>query len=194
MRVAIDYGRQQLSLDVADDVLVEGRVAVPPAALADPGAAVRDALEHPHDFPALRRALTPDDHVAVVVDERLPQVGALLVPLLEHVVAAGVRPDAVTLLGPPHARQDWVEALPESLQEVRTEIHDPTDRKRLSYLATMRRGRRLYLNRTAVDADQTVVLSGRRFDALHGHGGAAGALFPALSDEATRAEAGTLFS
>jgi len=38
-------------------------------------------------------------------------------------------------------------------------VHDPAHRQRLSYLATTRRGRRIYLNRTAVDADQIVVLS-----------------------------------
>ena len=58
----------------------------------------------------------------------------------------------------------------------------------MSYLATTRQGRRLYLNRTAVDADQLVVLSGVRYDPRLGRGGAVGALFPALSDEATRSE------
>src|SRR5262245_459980 len=37
-----------------------------------PAALVRDALEHPVGFEPLRRALTPDDHVAVVVDDKLP--------------------------------------------------------------------------------------------------------------------------
>jgi nickel-dependent lactate racemase len=67
-------------------------------------------------------------------------------------------------------------------------MHDPGDRRRLSYLATTRHGRRLYLNRTVVDADQVVVLARRRFDPLLGYAGAEGALFPTLSDEATRKE------
>jgi nickel-dependent lactate racemase len=58
----------------------------------------------------------------------------------------------------------------------------------LSYLATTRQGRRVYLNRSLVDADQTVVLSGRRYDTVLGFAGAEGSLFPAMSDEGTRAE------
>ena len=53
-----------------------------PAPLADPTAAVRAALDAPLHYPPLRRALTPDDHVAVLVDEDLPHLARLLVPLL----------------------------------------------------------------------------------------------------------------
>ena len=70
-------------------------------------------------------------------------------------------------------------------------MHDPSNRKQLAYLATMRRGRRLYLNRTAVDADQLVVLSGRGYDPLLGYSGAEGSLYPALSDEPTLQELAT---
>jgi nickel-dependent lactate racemase len=70
--------------------------------------------------------------------------------------------------------------------EIRVEVHDPANRKKLSYLATTRQGRRLYLNRTAVDAEQLIVLSGRGYDPLLGYAGAAGALFPSLSDAETK--------
>ena len=65
----------------------------------------------------------------------------------------------------------------------------PADRRGLSYLATTRRGRRIYLNRTAVDADQLVLLTRRSYDCRMGYAGGEGALFPALSDEAARQEA-----
>jgi nickel-dependent lactate racemase len=186
MRVGIAYGREQLDVDVPQSSLVP---VTPPAengALADPAAAVRDALESPLGFPALRRALTPDDHVAVVVDESLPQLANLLAPVLEHITEAQVAPDAITVVcPPPSGPQPWVEALPDQFQEVRVEIHNPADRKRLSYLATTKQGRRIYLNRTVVDADQVVLLTRRGYDPLLGYSGAEGALFPALTDEAT---------
>ena len=47
----------------------------------------------------------------------------------------------------------------ESSTGSRFQVHDPADRKKLSYLATTRQGRRIYLNRSAVDADQLIVLS-----------------------------------
>jgi nickel-dependent lactate racemase len=187
MRIAMDYGREHLEFEVAEEHLIPSRR--PPAALADPAAAVRAALEKPHGFPPLRQALTPEDRVAVVVDERLPRLPELLAALLEHITGAGVAPEAITLLCPPSAsRQPWVDDLPDAFQEVQLEVHDPANRKRLSYLATTRRGKRLYLNRTAVDADQVVVLAARRYDPLLGYGGAEGMIYPGLSDQATRAE------
>ena len=85
MRVGIDYGREHLDVEVRE----ENRIGVhrqPPALpLADPAAAAREALEHPLGFPALRRALTPDDHVALIVDERTPHLPALLSSLLGRI-------------------------------------------------------------------------------------------------------------
>lgn len=189
MRVGIDYGREHLELDVAESNLLSVHRQPPPVSLADPAAAVRQALEQPLGFPALRRAVTPDDHVAIVVDEHLPHLATLLTPILEHLTSAHVSPTAVTLVCPPSSTsQPWVEELPDEFADVHVEVHDPSDRRRLSYLATTRQGRRLYLNRTAVDADQLILLNGRGYDPLLGYGGAEGALYPALSDEETRKE------
>jgi len=188
MRVALAFARERLELEIADERLV-ARPRSPIPVLADPGAAIRDALEAPFQFPALRRALTPDDHVAVVVDEQLAALGRLLVPVLEHIVSAGVEPAAVTVVCTPSgSRQTWVEDLPDALQDVHVEVHDPTDRRRLSYVATTSGGRRFYINRSVGDADQVVVLGRRHYDLLLGHAGAEGDLFPALSDVPTRTE------
>src|SRR5437763_3219905 len=136
MRTDIAYGVEHLELEVEASRLVTAhrQPAAPP--LADPAAAVADALENPLGFPPLRRALTPDDHVAVVVDEQLPQLPRLLTPILEHLTQAHVRPEAITLLCPSASSQAWVDELPDAFQEVRLEVHDPANRKRLSYLAT----------------------------------------------------------
>jgi nickel-dependent lactate racemase len=187
MRVGINYGRDHLDLEVREGSLVGVRRQPPAPPLADPAGAVRAALEAPLGFPPLRRALTPEDHVAIVVDEHLPHLATLLTPLLVHLTDASIAPEAITLVCPPSSsRQDWLDDLPEEFGEVRVEVHAPGNRRRLSYLATTRQGRRLYLNRTVVDADQLVVLTGRGYDPLHGYGGAEAALYPALSDEETR--------
>src|SRR5437868_7442156 len=113
MRIVMDYGRARLELNVADANLVAPRLSAP-ASLADPAAALRAALEAPFDFPPLRQALTPDDRVAVVVDEDLPDLAGLLTPLLRHLDASGVGPGSVTLLCPPSAsRQPWLDDLPD---------------------------------------------------------------------------------
>jgi nickel-dependent lactate racemase len=189
MRVGIDFGREHVEVVVPEGRQVGSHRAPTPPPMGDPAAAVRAALENPLGFPALRRALTPDDHVVIVVDERTPHLPQLLNALLEHLAQAHVAPTAVTLLCPPSATgRPWVDDLSDDYQDVRIEVHDPADRKRLAYLATTRQGRRLYLSRTAVDADQLVVLGRRRFDPVLGYSGAATDVYPALSDEATRRE------
>jgi nickel-dependent lactate racemase len=189
MRVGIDYGLEHEDYEVAEGKLVATRRAASAPSLSEPAAAIRAALEAPLNFPALRYALTPDDHVAIAVDERLPHLAEMLVPILEHILQAGVALKAITLLCPPTSGvHGWREEMPAAFREIALEIHDPKDRKRLSYLAATRKGRRLYLNRTIVDADQLVVLSRRGYDPILGYSGSEGALYPALSDEATRQE------
>src|SRR5262245_50690942 len=189
MQIPVAWGRERTTFDLPNDqvVVVQRRAEAPP--LYDLAGAVRGALEQPLGFPPLRRALTPDDHVAVVVDESLVALPQLLPPVLEHVQQAGVQMDRVTLVcAPPSSGQPWLEELPDEFQDVHVDVHQPEDRKKLAYLATMRHGRRLYLNRTVVDADQTVIVTRRGYDCTLGYAGGAGALFPALSDEATRRE------
>ena len=59
MHIRIDYGQAHLDAEVRDAswIRVE-RPALAPA-LADPAAALRDALEAPVGFPALRRVGAP---------------------------------------------------------------------------------------------------------------------------------------
>lgn len=189
MLVSLAYGASgRLDLDLPPERLV-GRFGGPTAALPDPVAAVRAALESPRDYPALRRALTPDDRVAVVVDERLSHLAPILSAVLEHVTGAGVVPENVTLLCAerrPH--RPWLAEVRAAFPGLALEEHDPADRRKLSYLAATADGRAVYLNRTLVDADQAVVLTTRRYDAVLGHAGGEGDLFPGLTDEATQQE------
>ncbi len=189
MDLTIEYSRQRLTLQVADAQVIGVERQAPAPPLADPAAAVREALETPYHFPALRRALTPDDHVVIVVDEHLPRPAQLLAPVLDHLASAHIAVEAITLLCPPSAaHQERFHQLPAAAQEIRVEVHDPLDRNHLSYLATTKHGRRIYLNRTAVDADQLIVLASHRYDPLLGYGGGLGMLYPRLSDEETRQE------
>src|SRR5262249_53687416 len=113
----------------------------------------------------------------------------LLVPILSHLGEAQVPPAAVTVLGSTALTPDDLRGrLPGQFRGVRVEAHAPGDRKRLSYLATTKAGRRLYLDRAVVDAVRVVVLSGRGYGPGLGYSGGEGCLFPALSDDETLAE------
>jgi nickel-dependent lactate racemase len=186
-----DFG---VSVEVRDaDYLTIRRGPIAPN-VDDLTASVRDALDRPRSFPPLRRALTPDDQIAVVVDDRLPQLGIIVSEVLAYLVEAGIEPGAITLVGAPGSTQPWVDDLPDRFQNVRTEIHDPTDRKAVAYLASTRKGRRVYLNRTVVDADQAIVVAGCRYDPAFGRLDGAGVLFPSLSDADTIKNATHYFS
>ena len=189
MRAGIAWGRHTLDLEVRAPNFLAGHRADSVTDLADPVAALRDALENPLDYPALRLALIPDDHVAIVVDEGIPHLDRLLVPLLEHIRQANVQPDAITLVCPPlSSSQPWVDDLPDEFEEVHVEVHQPGDRRKLAYLGTTKQDLRIYLNRSVVDADQAVVLARRGYDPRVGYSGAEAALYPGMADEPTRQE------
>ena len=196
MAEAIEFvvGMQPWSVAVPPGKVVELRREPFAAPAASPRKLVRDALEKPFGFEPLRRALTPDDHVTIVLDPTLPHVGALLEEVFAHLRSAGVEPGAVTVLTPPGASEAWIDDIPDEFADVHTEVHDPTDRKKLAYLASTKAGRRVYLNRTLVEADFVVLLTGRGYDPVSGYAGAESAVFPALGDEEVRAGVAGNFS
>lgn len=153
-----------------------------------PRAATREAIEKPIDFLPLSQCLTPDDRIAIVIDPTLPQLGELLAGVLDVLTASGISTPNVTLITPPAPPGEWWLDLPDDLDDVQTEEHNPDKPERLSYLAMTEAGRRIYLNRTLTDADYCVIISGAEFDPAIGPIGGAELLFPTLSDSDTRDE------
>src|SRR5690242_1206966 len=105
--VELLVGQKPWTLTVPDDRRMELQREPVAAPTLTPAGLVRDALEHPFEFEAMRRALTPDDHVAIVLDANLPHVAAMLVEVLSHLHSAGVQLEAVTILTAPGSPQGW---------------------------------------------------------------------------------------
>lgn len=187
MQVAIDYGRTHATLDIEPGRLVTLRRTAEPKPLADPAGSLRKAMDSPRRYPPLRQALTPDDRVAVVVDDALPRAGELLGVVLDHVASAGVAAEAITVVSPPGSPQAWIDDLPDDFADVKTEVHDPADRKRVAYLAATKDGHRIYVNRTVVEADQLVIVAAPHYAGAVGVGPDR-LIYPALSDADTRKE------
>ena len=179
--VEVPVGRSRWSLAVRDADLIP-LPAGAHAPVRDARAAVVDALEHPVRFEPFRRALTPDDRIALVIDESLPRLADLVAGVLEYLAGAGIPPSAVTAISPVGSGQEWINDLPDTMADLQTEIHQPADRNKLSYLAATKEGHRIYLNRTLVDSDQAIVLTGRGYDPLLGYSGAVGSVYPGLAD------------
>ncbi|HMP01235.1 MAG TPA: lactate racemase domain-containing protein [Gemmatales bacterium] len=187
-KVTLSFAREQTVLELEPDVVQIVGSPTLLAPLADTRAATVAALEEPLDFPPLYRALTPDDHIALVVAEDLAELPAILAGVLEQLERAGVQRSAVTLVVPPRqidAETVWHRKA-DHLGPLHLEVHDPRDDRKLAYLANTKAGRRVYLNRTVVDADQVVVVGRAAFDPVFGFTGGVAELFPGLSDQPTR--------
>jgi len=185
--VTIRFAEEELTLALPDGVLRHPRGGLPAEPLADVRTAATEALNEPLEFPPLYRALTPDDRVAIVVREELACVAALLDAVMDHLERAGISPSAVTLVVPPRAYRHLPDWRGKHCQ-LKLEVHEPGNASRLAYLASTKAGRRVYLNRTVVDADQVVIIGRAGFDPLFGYSGGLADLFPLLSDQATRHE------
>lgn len=192
--ISLAVGLEEWSVNVDTDRLMELNRMACSKPTGPPGELVREALEHPYGFEPLRRALTPDDRVTLVLDERLPYAAEMVSAILDHLLTARIDLENVTILTPPRRKSPgvpspepffldrWLNDLPDAFADVRTEIHDPGNRSRLAYLATTQNGRRLYLNRSLVEADFVIVLTGRGYDPCTGYSGAEAALFPTFAD------------
>jgi nickel-dependent lactate racemase len=187
-RVEVPFGNEVVTLEFADGALLQPRAAAPAAKrLPDVAASVREALEAPTDFPPLRRALTPDDHVAITVPASLHQLPAILKAVIEHVLSAGVRPQNITVLtstGEEQRQQLALELQPE-VPGASIVAHRRAEAAEHAYLAGTAAGRAVYLDRHLVDAGQVIVIGKIPYDSLFGYRGGLDELFPTFSNEAT---------
>ncbi|GBD37361.1 hypothetical protein HRbin36_02492 [bacterium HR36] len=191
LTIGIAYGQTHAQFRVSRRSLLGGEPSqAGRPVVADVRAAVRQALESPLDFPPLRQALVPDDRLAIVISENYRRLPDLLVPLLEYLEKAGLSVAKTKLVCPPRlpgvSPPPWREELPRAFASLEVEEHDPKNRGRLCYLANTKAGRRLYLNRTLVEADQVLVVGPAHYDPVLGCGGGFGDLFPGMADEETR--------
>jgi hypothetical protein len=124
----------------------------------------------------------PGDRVAIALDHSLGDVGTLLNLLLDQMCQSGVEPGAVTVVTSPGDRSNLADDLPRGIA---LDLHEPTDRRRLAYLAATKVGRRIYLNRHLTDADVVIPVGRLGYDPILGYRGPWSATFPTLSDRET---------
>lgn len=143
-----------------------------PSSAVDVAAALRESLDRPIRFAPLHRSVTPDDRIAVLVGPEIPQLVPILTALLQYLQEAGVALENVSLVSPSGDPQSFAEELPDELLDVHAEVHDPAIQRHLAYVATSAAGRRVYLNRTAAESDQLIVLGVRGYAEAEYVGGA----------------------
>ena len=190
--IALPYGdtRQQV-------VLAAGRFTTiapaPPAALADPATALREALAVPIGAPPLAACVRPGDHVTIVVSDgtRATGIRALMPTLLAALDAAGVpstRVHVLFALGI-HRRQTDAERAaiigPEVAARVMHADHDCDDDGAHAPLAGDGALAGFRLNRRVLDGDLVLVTGAVGFHYLAGFGGGRKALLPGVAARAS---------
>lgn len=191
MSCTVSYGVDcSFDLDVPPESLIAVCQGPLGETLADPGAAVRQALSEPLEFPALALAMAPGDRIVLALDAGTPQPGVLLAALAEYLVDAGADAENLTVLTAKSdvdpEGEELLQQLPRQWRDaLRLEIHDPTAKTQLSLLGQTHDGRPIYLNRTLLDADLVVPVGCLRPTAAMGYHGRYGGLFPAFADEKT---------
>src|SRR5947208_278182 len=132
MRATVRFRGEWLDLDVPDDRLVGVRDGPESLPDAEVGPRVREALEDPRGFPSLRRAVVPDDRVAIAWDVDIPGALPVLKAVCDVLGEAGVAAESIRVVAAGTPPADWTGALPEGVVGT---VHDPDDRSRIAYLA-----------------------------------------------------------
>jgi nickel-dependent lactate racemase len=162
---SLPYGRGDLSVSLPDEWQVELLAPRQAPALSNPSAAVNHALDNPtsqrrlSDFAGVRSA-------AIAINDKTRPVphGILLPPLLRRLEAAGLAPQAITLLiaagsHPPMSPDEFDELVPANLLKRYPVLsHDANASASLTYLGTTQRGTPMWINRHFVEADLRIVV------------------------------------
>lgn len=186
MPVSLNYGRQgRLSCEIDPRRVIADHRGPPPC--QDFAARTRAALEKPLDFPSLVQVCVPGDRVVVALDRHTPGEPDLIAEIWHMVKQRGVTADGITVLQP--AALDGVPLidprgrLPDGVRdEVKWTVHDPTDQRRLAYMAATARGERIYMARELVDADVVLSVGMIAYDPVLGYRGTNSVFYPGLSN------------
>jgi nickel-dependent lactate racemase len=182
MRVVVEFQDEAQEFEIPEENLVAAWRGPAGDDSVPPDEAVRRALESPSEYPPLRQMVVPGDRVAIVLDSTIPDAGQVLAPIAATLEAAGVEQGSLMVLSSAPGSRGLERPLPLGAELV---VHDPSDRGQLSYLATTKSGRRVYLNRVMTDADVVVPVGRLGFDPMLGFRGPWSVLFPDMSDPET---------
>lgn len=184
----LHYG-SHASVAVVDAPAGSWRIADVPRGepLIDAQAGTRAALRAPRDFPPLRQAVVPGDHVALALEPHVPEACAVVAGVVHELVEIGVEPDNITIVCTLDEPVDPRHRLPAMLRgRVQLERHDPANHERIAFLSANRKGRPVYLNRLLCDADLLITVGLVRHATSHHDLGLYAGLYPTFSDADTQ--------
>jgi nickel-dependent lactate racemase len=184
MRFVFEAHGERLEVELADDRLLGAWSGPGALTAAELPGRIDAVLDQPLDFPSLARTVVPGDRVVIALDPATPGWPGLVAACCQALRGAGVEPADILVVAA--ERPAGPETAPDLPEGVGWAVHDPDDRAGLAYLASTPEGRRIYLNRQAVDADVVVGVGRVAFDPALGVRGPWSTIFPGLSDAPTR--------
>jgi nickel-dependent lactate racemase len=170
MAIEFQFGEHSsVRLDIAPDRCI-AVCRAPNTASIDVAAATKSAIESPLDFPPLRQAVVPGDHVVLALGPGVPQAADIVAAIVPTLLEAGVAPQDISLLrapidlesGQPDPRGRLAEPIRDTVQTI---THDPAHQDELGYLAADPQGAPIYLNRHLCDADLVIPIGCLRSEA-----------------------------
>ena len=190
-RIELPYGDGTVAVSVPEEKLVgvfEPR-ELPP--VADPAAALREALANPVGAPRLRDKARGVGSVAITVEDATRSVpkALLLDAVMEELTAADVACEAVTVvvatgLHRPLTRDELDQTLGRWAGRLRVENHDAHDPSRLTFLGRTKLGTEISVNRTFLEAELKITTGDVEYHQFCGYGGGAKGIYPGLADAA----------
>ncbi len=121
---------------------------------------IAKALDEPIDFPPLPLALIDDDHIAIAIEDGVPDANAIALAAVRYLVQHGTRQAMISIvLGSDN--QDWrdrlvSELLSQEFGDVKVVKHEPTHHDSHGYIAASESADPIYIQRDLVEADVVI--------------------------------------
>ena len=118
---------------------------------------IAQALDEPMEFPPLPLALIDDDHIAIAIEDGVPEANAIACAVVRYLVEHGTRQEMIVIvLGSDN--QEWRQRLLSELAgqgfgEVRVIKHEPTNRESHGYIAASETADAIYIQRDLFEAE-----------------------------------------
>lgn len=148
-------GTRNLALQLPENV---SELRVSGVATAQPlGELIASAFDEPIDFPPLPLALIDDDHIAIAIEDGVPDANAIACAVVRYLVEHGTRQEMITVvLGSDN--QDWRDRLVDDLKSqelegVKVVKHEPTHHDSHGYIAASASADPIYIQRDLVEAE-----------------------------------------
>ncbi len=161
MPASLKYGASaSLEIDLPENALVANWTG--PSSNGESAiAAATNAVQTPLDFPQLKQATVPGDHVVLALEPGVPQAAAVVAAIIPALLSGGVVAEDITVVRT-HADVDADQIDPRSAfpdeqrNAVQLAVHESGDEDQLAFLAADPKGEAIYLNRQMCEADLVI--------------------------------------